>query len=257
MKSKNKAAARIACVLALLLALLPCTAHARSAQPDEQKVRAAVERGFVRAGASNELLGAIKIADPAAYRAMIDKTTKMMMEHLAQGKDFDQEYIVKVVNRMNAEGGKIIGKYEGRGSDGATLAYVASTVKVMRKLNSRSGTACVSFADGRHDALADLMAARVEFQEMQHHLAEVVRSYRAERKIPTVDEIQSALEAADRYLIKKYGLRQVVKMADADLRTLSAADKHLFCEIAADRLQYLADRREVGALRRISVGGYR
>ena len=85
---------------------------------------------------------------------------------------------------------------------------------------------------------------------MDRAVAQAIRSYRAERSIPTASEVAAAGESLGDYLLQQYG-EEAQEVMNAEPAKLDPARQRQYCEMTIGAMRHLVSRREAALLRRM------
>lgn len=191
---------------------------------------------------------ALKAADPAAYGRLEEKLHAAIDRHLQAGGATDAYGQAAVAQEIGPEIDIVAGRYMVKGSDEAILSLFSATADLLDQAN-RQPRNCIDLLESPY-SIVRKKSESLDLGAMDRAVAQAIRSYRAERSIPTASEVAAAKESLGDYLLQQYG-EEALEVMNAEPAQLDPAQQRQYCEMTIGAMRHLVSRREAALLRRM------
>ena len=192
---------------------------------------------------------AIKAADPAAYGRLEEKLHAAIDRHLQAGGATDAYGQAAVAQEIGPEIDIVAGRYMVKGSDEAILSLFSATADLLDQANRQPTRNCIDLLETPY-SIVRKKSESLDLGAMDRAVAQAIRSYRAERSIPTASEVAAAGESLGDYLLQQYG-EEALEVMNAEPAQLDPAQQRQYCEMTVGAMRHLVSRREAALLRRM------
>ena len=192
---------------------------------------------------------ALKASDPAAYGRLEEKLHAAIDRHLQAGGATDAYGQAAVAQEIGPEIDTFAGRYMVKGSDEAILSLFSATADLLDQANRQPTRNCIDLLETPY-SIVRKKTESLDFGAVDRAVAQAIRSYRAERSIPTASEVAAAGESLGDYLLQQYG-EEAQEVMNAEPAKLDPARQRQYCEMTTGAMRHLVSRREAALLRRM------
>ena len=192
---------------------------------------------------------ALKAADPAAYGRLEEKLHAAIDRHLQAGGATDAYGQAAVAQEIGPEIDTFAGRYMVKGSDEAILSLFSATADLLDQANRQPTRNCIDLLETPY-SIVRKKSESLDLGAVDRAVAQAIRSYRAERSIPTASEVAAAGESLGDYLLQQYG-EEAQEVMNAEPAKLDPARQRQYCEMTIGAMRHLVSRREAALLRRM------
>ena len=192
---------------------------------------------------------ALKAADSAAYGRLEEKLHAAIDRHLQAGGATDAYGQAAVAQEIGPEIDIVAGRYMVKGSDEAILSLFSATADLLDQANRQPTRNCIDLLE-TPSSIVRKKSESLDLGAMDRAVAQAIRSYRAERSIPTASEVAAAGESLGDYLLQQYG-EEAQEVMNAEPAQLDPAQQRQYCEMTVGAMRHLVSRREAALLRRM------
>ncbi len=192
---------------------------------------------------------ALKAADPVAYGRLEEKLHAAIDRHLQAGGATDAYGQAAVAQEIGPEIDIFAGRYMVKGSDEAILSLFSATADLLDQANRQPTRNCIDLLETPY-SIVRKKSESLDLGAVDRAVAQAIRSYRAERSIPTASEVAAAGESLGDYLLQQYG-EEAQEVMNAEPAKLDPARQRQYCEMTIGAMRHLVSRREAALLRRM------